>query len=374
MKIAMIGHKRIPSREGGIEIVVEQLAVRMVQKGHQVDVYNRWEPFLHNGAAIPKEYKGIRIFKVPTSAKASFNAVIYSVIATCRAVFGGYDLIHFHAEGPCVMLWLPKIFGIPTVATIHGLDWQRAKWGGFAKKYLLLGERVAAKVADEVIVLSQDMKRYFQQKYQCSAKYICNGVNIPEHKEANVITEKFGLQSGEYILYMGRLVPEKGIHYLLKAFLNVKTDKKLVIAGKIDKKSDYVQKICEEAKKDSRVIMTDFVSGQELEEMFSNCCLYVLPSDVEGMAISLLEALSYGCRCLVSDICENREAAGNFAEYFPKGDCETLRKKLEEMLKEKEYGESAKQIAFAEEHYSWDKVVQETLQLYEEVIHRKGKN
>lgn len=372
MKIAMIGHKKVPSRVGGIEIVVEQLAVRMVQDGHEVDLYNRWEPFLRNGEEMPKTYKGMRIFKIPTSAKSSLNAFIYSAIATVRALFGGYDVIHFHAEGPCAMLWIPKIFGIPTVATIHGLDWQRSKWGGFATKYLLFGEKIAAKHADEVIVLSQEMKKYFRNKYQCTSNYICNGVNIPEYKKVDVITEKFGLHSGEYILYLGRLVPEKGIHYLLKAFRKMKTDKRLVIAGRIDA-SAYAQRLCEEAKKDSRVIMTDFVCGQELEELFSNCCLYVLPSDVEGMAISLLEALSYGCRCLVSDISENREAAGECAEYFPKGDYKALRSKLEELLAEKSILNKEKQITFVKEHYSWDKVVKETLQLYQKAIDKKHK-
>ncbi len=142
MKIAMIGHKRIPSREGGVEIVVEELATRMVEKGHSVTVYNRKGKHVSGGKTVNlKEYKGVKIKSVPTFENGKLNAIVYSVIATFLALFGRYDVIHFHAEGPCSMIWLPHLFGIHTVATIHGLDWQRAKWGGFATKFQIRRKR-----------------------------------------------------------------------------------------------------------------------------------------------------------------------------------------------------------------------------------------
>ena len=145
MKIAMIGHKRVPSREGGIEIVVEELSVRLASMGHQVVCYNRWEDFHSKTPAPSPNYKGIQLKKVPTFKHSVLNAFVYSVLASVRAVCGNYDVIHFHAEGPAAMTFIPKIFGIPVVSTIHGLDWQRAKWGGFATKYLLWGEKNAAR-------------------------------------------------------------------------------------------------------------------------------------------------------------------------------------------------------------------------------------
>ena len=159
MKIAMIGHKRIPSREGGIEIVVEELSTRLVIMGHTVFAYNRAGKNVSDRNADKeahklKTYKGIRLVKIPTPNNKKLNAIVYSFLATIHAVTHNFDVIHYHAEGPCAMLVIPHFLGIRTIATIHGLDWQRAKWGGFATKFLKFGEKIAAKYADEVIVLS----------------------------------------------------------------------------------------------------------------------------------------------------------------------------------------------------------------------------
>ena len=204
MKIAMIGHKRIPSREGGVEIVVEELATRLVQEGNQVDVYNRKGNNVEDKNADKekrkqKEYKGVNIITIPTINKKGIDALLYSFLATFRALFGKYDVIHYHAEGPCAMLWLPHLLGIKTVATIHGLDWQRSKWGGLAAKYIKFGEKIAAKYADEVIVLSKGVQQYFKNTYHRDTHFIPNGVNKPVFKEANVIRQKWGLEKNNYI-------------------------------------------------------------------------------------------------------------------------------------------------------------------------------
>ena len=192
MKIAMIGHKRIPSREGGVEIVVEELATRLVKNGHTVDVYNRKGNNVQDENADKenkklKEYKGIKLLTIPTIInKKGIEAFVYSCLATIRALFGKYDVIHYHAEGPCAMLWIPHIFGIKTVATIHGLDWKRSKWGSWASKYIKFGEKIAAKYADEIIVLSKGVQQYFKDTYNRETTFIPNGVNKPEIKEANI--------------------------------------------------------------------------------------------------------------------------------------------------------------------------------------------
>lgn len=369
LKIAMIGHKRIPSREGGVEIVVDELSSRMVKLGHQVDAYNR-SGYHVSGKEFDesrgKVYEGIRLITIPTFRNSSLNAMVYSILASFRLLAGGYDVVHYHAEGPCTMLWLPKLFGKHVVATIHGLDWQRSKWGGFATRVLLFGEKMAVRHADDIIVLSRNVQEYFRETYGRETLFISNGVNRPEKAEVKEIRKAYGLEKDGYILFLARIVPEKGAHYLIEAFSEMKTDKKLVIAGGISHSQEYMDKIRNMAAMDERVIMTDFVQGRILEELCSNAYLFVLPSDVEGMAVSLLEAMSYGNCCLVSDIKENLEVVENHAVAFKKSDVKDLEEKLTELLEhpeivEKYREESADYIC---QKYNWDEVVEKTLKVY----------
>lgn len=365
-KVAMIGHKRVPSREGGIEVVVEELSVRMVEKGLKVDVYNRKDKF-GKAHKQPREYKGIRIIQIPTFKISALNAFVYSILASIRALFGGYDCIHYHAEGPCAMIWIPKLFGIHTVATIHGLDWQRAKWGGFSTKYIKLGEKCAAKYADELIVLSKNNQKYFKETYGRDTYLIPNGiVKKSSDYPAQEIRERFGLKKDEYILFLARIVPEKGLHYLIEAFKSVDTDKKLVIAGDLTPGNEYVEKIKKMASKDERIILTGFVHGNLLDELFSNCFIYVLPSDIEGLSISLLESVSYGVPCLVSDIPENLEVVGEYMPSFKHGDVHDLAVMLNKVLKE-EYPDIRERKNFESvlKKYDWWEIVNQTLELYE---------
>ena len=369
LKIAMIGHKRIPSREGGVEVVVEELSTRFTQRGYEVEAYNRSGYHVSGkgfGNNRKKYYNGIRIIIVPTFRNGKLNAIVYSVLATFRALFGGYDVIHYHAEGPCSTLFIPKLFGIRVVATIHGLDWQRAKWGNFASRVLKFGEKMAAKYADEVIVLSKNVQQYFMDTYGRKTHFIPNGITRPKIREVKEIAEKYGLCKDGYILFLARLVPEKGLHYLIEAYKTIDTDKKLVIAGGSSHSIEYMKQIQEMAAKDERIIMTDFVQGRVLEELYSNAYLFVLPSDVEGMALSLLEAMSYGNCCLVSDIDENTEVVENKAASFKKGDVPDLKEKLEFLLSHMEkVAEYKKESAdFICKKYNWEAVVDQTESLY----------
>lgn len=370
MKIALIGHKRIPSREGGVEVVVDELSTRLVSLGYEVEAYNRSGYHVSGkdfGEGRKKYYKGVRIIITPTFENGKLNAIVYSVMATLRALFGRYDVIHYHAEGPCVTLFIPKLFGIRVVATIHGLDWQRAKWGNFASKVLKLGEKMAAKYADEVIVLSKNVQEYFYTTYGRKTHYIPNGVSRPEIREADEIKEKYGLEKDGYILFLARLVPEKGLHYLIEAYKETDTDKKLVIAGGSSHSFDYMKQIQEMAAGNEKIIMTNFVQGRVLEELYSNAYIFVLPSDIEGMALTLLEAMSYGDCCLVSDIPENIEVVENQAVTFKKGSVADLKKKLNFLLDNPEiaadYGK--KSVDFICSKYSWEEMVRRTRVLYE---------
>lgn len=380
MHIAMIGHKRIPSREGGVEVVVEELSVRMAALGHRVDAYNRFGHHVSGkkydqeyGWKGRKFYKGVRVYIVPTFRRSSLNAIVYSFFATIMALFHRYDVLHYHAEGPCAMLWLPKLLGRKIVVTVHGLDWQRAKWGNFASFVIKFGEKMAARYADEVIVLSENVKQYFADTYHRQVTYIPNGISRPVSKEADLIRSKYGLEKDGYFLFLARIVPEKGLHYLIEAFGQIATDKKLVIAGGSSQAMEYMEQIHRMASQDERIIMTDFVQGQVLEELYSNAYAFVLPSDVEGMALTLLEAMSYGNCCLVSDICENTEVTEDKAFTFRKGDVKDLKKKLEYMLANpeivREYGSQS--VDYICGKYNWDDVVERTVALYRKASGRK---
>lgn len=374
VNIAMIGHKRIPSREGGIEIVVDELATRMAAKGHKVIAYNRkghnvagaeFDGNVHS-ANKPFVYNGVRVVPVPTFEAKGLAALTSSFFATLKAIAAKPDVIHYHAEGPCVMLRLAHWAGIRTVATIHGLDWQRAKWGKFASTYLKFGERTAAKYADEIIVLSESMRQYFQEKYGRSTHFIPNGIEYGEPVSAQEITEKYGLHKNDYVLFLGRIVPEKGVHYLIEAFSKLNTNKKLVIAGGASDSNEYYQHIQQMANQDSRVILTGFIQGQALKELYSNAYIYVLPSDLEGMPMSLLEAMSYGNCCLTSDIPECAEVVEGHAATFHHGSVESLRKKLQELLENDDLVQRYKANAadYIVDKYNWDDVTDQTLNLY----------
>ena len=372
LKIAMIGHKRIPSREGGVEIVVDELSTRLVKLGCRVDAYNRYGYHVSGKEFDEKRdryYNGVRIYTIPTPSSSSLNAIVYSFLATIRALFGRYDVIHFHAEGPCTMLWIPKLFGIRVVATIHGLDWQRAKWGNLATRVLKTGEKIAVRWADEIIVLSQEMREYFNREYGRDTTYIPNGINRPEKREINLIRERFGLKERGYILFLARIVPEKGLHYLIEAYKQIDTDIRLVIAGGSSHSHEYVEQIAAMASDDPRIVMTGFVQGEILEELYSNAYFFVLPSDVEGMAISLLEAMSYGNCCLVSDIEENLEVIEDKACLFQKGNVADLRDKLKELLDDEEkvarYREESADYICG--RFRWDDVTEQTLRLYQRI-------
>lgn len=373
MKIAMIGHKRVPSREGGVEIVVEELSTRLVKKGNKVDIYNRKGKNVQDKNADLenkkiKEYKGTKIITVPTINKKGLDALVYSFFASIKASFTNYDILHYHAEGSCAMLWIPHLLKKKIVVTIHGLDWQRSKWGGFASKYIKFGEKLAVKYADEIIVLSNGVQKYFKDTYNRNTVFIPNGVNKPIIREPKIIKEKYGLDKDNYILFLARIVPEKGLDYLIDAYNNIRTDKKLVIAGGASHTNEYLEKIKEKARQNKNIIMTGFVQGEELEELYSNCYIYCLPSDIEGMPISLLEAMSYGKNCLISNIEENVQVCEDNALTFEKSNVVDLTNKLKDALKSKNRKKSEELQDYILSKYNWIDVTDMTENLYYKIL------
>lgn len=377
LKIAMIGQKKVPSRMGGVEVAVGALAERMAARGHKVTLYNRHRCSFRKRKETEKcrKHKGVLIREVWVPDIAGISAAAGSFFATLLALRGKYDCIHYHAEGPAAMCFLPGFFGIRTVVTIHGLDWKRSKWGGFASWYLKQGEKAAAAWADEVIVLSRSAQKYFQDTYHRTTVMIPNGIQRPEKKGSEEIGARWGLKKEGYILFLGRIVPEKGLETLIQAFRQVDTDKKLVIAGGSSDTDVFFKKLKEEAQGDPRILFTGFVQGEILEELYSNSYLYCLPSNLEGMPISLLEAMSYGNCCLCSDIPECAEVMEELGFLFRRGDRESLRASLQILCQRPDLvEESRKKVTDSIfEKYDWDKITEQTLALYQRAINKKRK-
>lgn len=366
----MIGHKRFGSREGGVEVVVTELARRMAALGHEVTCYDRSGSDVMTGEATSLSERiadGVRIVPVKTIDKKGLAALSSSFFATRQAIKDRPDVIHYHAEGPCVPLPLARRAGIRTVATIHGLDWQRAKWGRLASTCIKMGEKAAATQSNELIVLSSSAEGYFKQEYGREATLIHNGVEIRERIDASLIAERWGLSRGDYILYLGRLVPEKRGDLLVDAFRRLDTDKRLVIAGGGSDTETFESELRKRAGSDPRILFTGFVTGEVLAELYSNAYAYVLPSDVEGMPLSLLEAMSYGTCCVTSDVPECADVLGSAGATFAKGNVSELTRVLRGLLDNPErankLGESARERV--RNNYDWDSVVERTLELYQ---------
>ena len=374
MKVAMIGHKVVPSRRGGIENVLTTLCPLLVDMGDDVTCYNRSTDHVENeyvGTVKDKKYRGVTLRDAWTVNARGVSAMIASFTAAIAAAFGKYDIIHFHAEGPCAAMWIPKMFGKRCVATVHGLDWQREKWGkGFASKYIKFGERVMVKCADEIIVLSESAREYFKNTYNRETVLIYNGIEQPEKKDAEKITELYGLSKDEYICMVSRLTAEKGVHYLIDAYNNIKTDKKLVIAGDTSDTDDYVAMIKQKAENNPNIMFTGFISGDVLKEIYSNAYIVALPSDIEGMSLSLLEALAYGNAVLCSDIPENTLVTEDKAMHFEKSNADDLAAKLQMMCEDETIVHTLRDgvDTFILQKYNWSDVAQATHGLYQKVM------
>lgn len=369
LSISMFGQKRL-TREGGVEIVVKELCTRMAQDGYSVTCYNRSGHHISGSKydnIDEKEYEGVHQKYVPTIERRGLAAVSSSFFAALYSALGKYDIVHIHAEGPAFFAWLPKIFGKRVIVTIHGIDWQRAKWkAGLGSKFIRQGEKNAVKYADEIIVLSKGVQNYFEKTYNITTHYIPNGVNRPQIVETDKITKEYGLKKDSYILFLGRLVPEKGIYYLIEAYMQIKTDKKLVIAGGSSDTDSFMLELKELAKDNDNIIFTGFVQDQMLDELYSNAYLYCLPSDLEGMPLSLLEAMSYGNCCVVSDIAECTEVVEQYAVVFKKSNIEDLRNKLQVLCDNADIVNKYKKNAadYILKKYGWTDVVKKTINVY----------
>ena len=370
LNIAMIGHKVIPSRRGGVELVLTTLCPLLVKKGHNVTCFNRAGDKIENeyiSMVKSNSYKGVKLKKVWTLNKKGFSALTSSFTAALCAAFGRYDVVHFHAEGPSAALWVPKLFKKRCIVTVHGLDWKREKWqNGFASKYIKFGEKILAKYADEIIVLSKGVQQYFKDTYNRDTVFITNVVNIPKKGDLNIIKAKYNLEGNDYFLCLSRLTEEKGIHYLIDAYNQMDTDKKLVIAGDTSDTDEYVARLKDMSKDNHNIIFTGFVSGKILDSLYSNAYVYVLPSNLEGMPLSLLEAMSYGNCVIGSDIPEIADVLQDKGLLFEKSNIQDLKEKLQFINDNRDIRDSYRKESsdFICNKYNWNEITDKTIELY----------
>lgn len=369
MRIAMIGHKHFGSREGGIEVVVTEIARRLAGIGHSVTCYDRSSADVMTGSVSPSvkiDDSGVRVVPVATLDRRGLAALTSSFSATIKAIRDKQEVVHYHAEGPCVPLPIASLFGIRTVVTVHGLDWRCTKWGRFARAYIELGEKMAVKFADEIIVLSHDLQNYFEEKYHRTTICIPNGVSNPDIACPDLISEKWGLECEDYFLYLGRIVPDKGLESLIRAYQAASVSRRLVIAGGGSDTFEYENKLRHDAGAVDGILFTGYVSGRIYDELFSNAAAFILPSEHEGMPMSLLEAMAHGRCCISSDIDVCKEILSDCGLLVPVGDDEALREALEFVEENPEectrLGGLAKERA--QKEYGWDDVIQRTVSVY----------
>jgi glycosyltransferase involved in cell wall biosynthesis len=293
IKIVMIGSKGIPALFGGIEKHVEEISLRLAARGHSVTVYGR-APFSRNGVQ-----GGVRVKVLPSIPTKNLETASNSMISSIAAFFGDFDIIHFHGIGPSIFCWIPVRPGSRTVCTVHALDYRQSKWGEKAKKLLMLGEKRAVTNADATIAVSKLMAKELSIRYGRDVRYIPNGATVsagPPFRDA----AELGIEPGRYILSVGRFIVERGFDTLIDAFERLDVDMRLVIAGDARFEEDYASRIKEMA--GERVILPGYVTGRKIDELYEHCALYVLPSLVEGLPISLIEAMGHSRPVIVSDI------------------------------------------------------------------------
>ena len=367
MKIAVLGTRGFPGVQGGIETHCQYLYPRLAKMGCDVTVFTR-SPYVNTAI---KNYRGVTLSPLICPKSKFFETIIH----TFKGVFAARrikpDILHIHAVGPSIIIPLARLLGMRTIMTTQGPDYKREKWGFFARFVLRLGERIGCHFSDEVICVSKYMADDIKKKYGKTCHTIPNGVDIPDILQSEEALKRFSLVKDKYILMVGRLVPEKGASYLIDSFNEAHLEGwKLVIVGEADHESKYSLKLKEKARKNSNIVLTGFLTGRPLEELFSHAGLFVLPSYHEGLPLVLLEGLSYGLQCVVSDIQANRTVTLAEENYFQAGDSKQLCEKLKLFSKKTlTPKEKLAQIEVIRQDYDWGKIASEVFKVYTRALH-----
>ncbi len=367
MKIFVTGTRGIPDIPGGVEKHCQELYPLIVSAGHEVILAVR-TPY---ACCQQDQWRGVQLRYIFAPHKKSFEAIVHTFLAILQARREDADIIHIHAVGPGLLVPFARLLGLRVVVTNHGPDYDRGKWGRAAKALLRLGEYLGGRFANEVIVISTVIADIVKERCDRDSNLIYNGVPIPEKSTNTSFLKSLKIRQGEYILTVARFVPEKGLHDLIRAFKNIEGDCQLVIAGDADYETEYSRSLKVMAAADKRIVLTGYITGESLNQVFSHAHLFCLPSYHEGLPIALLEALSYGLSVLVSDIPANKEVGLPPERYFKCGDDKSLLTKIQKLLKKEpaplECRENQRLIA---EKYNWERIAGQTLEVYKRAILR----
>jgi glycosyltransferase involved in cell wall biosynthesis len=350
------------SKYSGIEAYYEEVGQRLAQMGHEVTVYCRtyFTPPL-------AEHNGMRLVRLPTIRSKHLETVVHTLLSTVHALTGRYDIVHYHALGPALFSFIPRLMGKKTMVTVQGLDWQRAKWGRLASAVLRMGERAAVRLPNGTMLVSRALQQHYREKYGVEVAYIPNGGTLRERRTPEKIFD-WGLEPGKYILFLGRFSPEKGAHLLVQAYEQIETDVKLVMAGASSYCDEYSQELRTHAS--SRIKMLDWVSGDTLDQLLTNAMLFVLPSDMEGLSLALLDAMGAGLCVLTSDVPENREVVTDAGFTFKRGNSGDLADRLRFLIANPAVREAAGRAAKTriQEQYLWPTITAEIESAYFRVM------
>jgi glycosyltransferase involved in cell wall biosynthesis len=366
MKIVYIVLKGMPLG-GGIEKYTEEIGSRLARMGHEVIVY----AMRHYGAETA-EYNGMQVKTVPTVRKKYFEKLAASCIASiCQCKDKDVDIVHMHAFGPAIFGYIPRIQGRKVVTQGHGLEWKRSRWNWFGRAFLRTAEKPSVWCAHALTTVSRVQQAYLKEQYGRESTYLPTGVNPPIEERPDLIRQ-FGLEGNDYILFSSRLVRDKGVHYLIKAYNQLDTDIKLVIAGDAQHEEKYRAELRQLANNNNKIIFPGFVTGKLLHEFFSNSYLFVQPSEIEGLPTALLEAMSYGNCVLASDIPENREALNGYGYTFYTTDVNSLTQQLEYLISNKDavelHKENARQHVL--QNHSWEVIARDFEAFYKAVLEK----
>ncbi len=362
LRIAFIGGRGVISKYSGIETYYEEVGKRLAQMGHEVTVYcrNYFTPAL-------AEHNGMRLVRLPTIRSKHLETVTHTLLSTAHAFTRQYDVVHYHALGPALFSFLPRLWGKKTTVTVQGLDWQRRKWGRVASTVLRLGEQASVSLPNGTMVVSQALQRRYRETHRIEALYVPNGGVLREKRAPKKILE-WGLDPGKYVLFLGRFSPEKGCHLLVEAFEQIGTDVKLVMAGASSYCDEYSRELRSHAS--DRIRMLDWVSGETLDELLTNAMLFVLPSDLEGLSLALLDAMGAGVCVLTSDVPENREVVDGAGFTFQRGSAGDLADRLRFLIANPAVREAAGKAAKRriEDQYQWQTVAESIEKAYFKVM------
>ncbi|MGF1906869.1 glycosyltransferase family 4 protein [Aliivibrio salmonicida] len=363
--ITVIGTRGIPDVLGGVETHCQNLYPEIkTQFDTEICVIAR-SPYVDYKKST---YRGVNTKAIWAPKKKSLEAIVHSTLSSFSTLFDRSNIVHVHAIGPGLVVPLLRVLGKKVVFTHHGPDYDRQKWGEFAKRMLQLGERLAVTYATEVIVISEVINDIIKSKYnRHDAHLVYNGVNLPTplpQEKIDAVLTQFTLTENNYLVAVGRLVEEKGFHDLISAYEKANIDIPLVIMGDTDHPTPYSEQLKAQAKHVDGVIMTGFLKGEQLQSIFSKAKAFVMPSYHEGLPIALLEAMSYSLPAIVSNIPANLEVKLSPESYFPVGDIDSLTTAL---INHSIGSESNVNYSQYLAHYDWHKIAGKTMAIYDTI-------